>query len=43
VCVCVCVVSTVGDGANDVSMILAAHVGVGLSGNEGDGFFVFDV
>lgn len=25
----------VGDGANDVSMILAAHVGVGISGKEG--------
>lgn len=25
----------VGDGANDVSMITAAHVGVGISGVEG--------
>ncbi|KAJ6242785.1 putative phospholipid-transporting atpase [Anaeramoeba flamelloides] len=25
----------IGDGANDVSMIQAAHVGVGISGNEG--------
>lgn len=26
---------TIGDGANDVSMIQAAHVGVGISGVEG--------
>ncbi|CAE7234424.1 DRS2 [Symbiodinium natans] len=26
---------SIGDGANDVSMIVAAHVGVGLSGKEG--------
>ena len=25
----------VGDGANDVSMILAAHVGIGIAGLEG--------
>lgn len=25
----------IGDGANDVSMIQAAHVGVGISGKEG--------
>ncbi|XP_045418839.1 phospholipid-transporting ATPase FetA-like isoform X2 [Lemur catta] len=25
----------IGDGANDVSMIKAAHIGVGISGNEG--------
>ena len=26
---------SIGDGANDVNMILAAHVGVGISGLEG--------
>ena len=25
----------IGDGANDVPMILAAHVGIGIMGNEG--------
>lgn len=25
----------IGDGANDVSMIQSAHVGVGISGQEG--------
>jgi P-type E1-E2 ATPase len=25
----------IGDGANDVSMIREAHIGVGLFGNEG--------
>lgn len=25
----------IGDGANDVNMILAAHIGVGISGLEG--------
>ncbi len=25
----------IGDGANDVSMIMEAHIGVGLYGNEG--------
>ena len=25
----------IGDGANDVSMILKAHVGVGIAGKEG--------
>ena len=25
----------IGDGANDVAMIRAAHVGVGISGHEG--------
>ena len=29
------VVLSIGDGANDVSMITEANVGVGLSGNEG--------
>ena len=29
------VVLAVGDGANDVSMITQAHVGVGISGMEG--------
>lgn len=26
---------SIGDGANDVPMILEAHIGVGLYGNEG--------
>ena len=26
---------SIGDGANDVSMILKAHVGVGIAGREG--------
>ena len=26
---------SIGDGANDVSMIQAAHVGIGISGQEG--------
>lgn len=26
---------SIGDGANDVNMITAAHVGVGISGLEG--------
>jgi phospholipid-transporting ATPase len=30
-----CVTLAIGDGANDVSMIQAAHVGVGISGQEG--------
>ena len=38
-CVCVCVFANIkkkkGDGANDVSMIQEAHIGVGISGNEG--------
>jgi P-type E1-E2 ATPase len=25
----------IGDGANDVAMIMGAHVGVGISGHEG--------
>jgi P-type E1-E2 ATPase len=25
----------IGDGANDVSMITAAHIGIGISGLEG--------
>jgi P-type E1-E2 ATPase len=25
----------IGDGANDVSMIMEAHIGIGLYGNEG--------
>ncbi|GMT21987.1 hypothetical protein PFISCL1PPCAC_13284, partial [Pristionchus fissidentatus] len=29
------VVAAIGDGANDVPMIQAAHVGIGISGNEG--------
>lgn len=29
----------IGDGANDVAMIRAAHVGIGISGNEG--WFLF--
>ena len=29
------VLLAIGDGANDVSMIQAAHVGVGISGQEG--------
>ena len=29
------VVLSIGDGANDVSMIKEAHIGVGLYGNEG--------
>jgi len=27
----------IGDGANDVSMIREAHIGIGLFGNEGMG------
>lgn len=30
-----CLLMAIGDGANDVSMIQAAHVGVGISGMEG--------
>ncbi|KAI7866350.1 hypothetical protein BDF14DRAFT_1814290 [Spinellus fusiger] len=30
-----CILLAIGDGANDVSMIQAAHVGVGISGVEG--------
>ena len=30
-----CITLAVGDGANDVSMINEAHVGIGLYGNEG--------
>lgn len=26
---------SIGDGANDVSMILEAHIGVGIRGKEG--------
>lgn len=26
---------SIGDGANDVPMILEAHIGIGLYGNEG--------
>lgn len=26
---------SIGDGANDVSMIQAAHIGIGISGQEG--------
>jgi len=25
----------IGDGANDVNMITAAHIGIGISGKEG--------
>jgi magnesium-transporting ATPase (P-type) len=30
-----CVTLAIGDGANDVSMIRAAHLGIGISGHEG--------
>ena len=30
-----CKTLAIGDGANDVNMITAAHVGIGLSGLEG--------
>ena len=30
-----CNTLSIGDGANDVNMITAAHVGVGISGLEG--------
>jgi P-type E1-E2 ATPase len=30
-----CITLAIGDGANDVSMIMEAHIGVGLYGNEG--------
>ncbi len=30
-----CISLAIGDGANDVSMIRAAHLGIGISGNEG--------
>jgi phospholipid-transporting ATPase len=30
-----CTTLAIGDGANDVNMIAAAHVGVGISGLEG--------
>jgi len=29
------ITAAIGDGANDVSMIKEAHVGIGLYGNEG--------
>lgn len=29
------VTAAIGDGANDVSMIREAHIGIGLYGNEG--------
>jgi len=32
---CRAITLAIGDGANDVSMIQAAHVGIGISGNEG--------
>lgn len=25
----------IGDGANDINMIIAAHIGIGIKGNEG--------
>jgi P-type E1-E2 ATPase len=30
-----CITLSIGDGANDVSMILEAHIGIGIYGNEG--------
>lgn len=30
-----CITLAIGDGANDCSMILEAHIGIGLYGNEG--------
>lgn len=30
-----CTTLAIGDGANDVNMITAAHIGVGISGLEG--------
>jgi P-type E1-E2 ATPase len=29
------ITAAIGDGANDVSMIREAHIGIGLYGNEG--------
>ena len=34
-----CITLAIGDGANDVAMIKAANVGVGISGREGLFFF----
>jgi len=31
-----CVTLAIGDGANDVNMITAAHIGVGINGLEGN-------
>ena len=31
----ICICAGIGDGANDVGMIQAAHIGVGISGREG--------
>ncbi len=31
----ICICAGIGDGANDVGMIQAAHIGVGISGKEG--------
>ena len=31
----------IGDGANDVSMIQAAHIGIGISGKEGRVWFLY--
>jgi phospholipid-transporting ATPase len=30
-----CTTLAIGDGANDVNMITAAHIGIGISGLEG--------
>lgn len=30
-----CICLSIGDGANDVSMIMEAHIGVGIRGKEG--------
>lgn len=30
---------SIGDGANDCNMILRAHIGVGIKGNEGNQAF----
>ena len=31
-----CITLSIGDGANDVNMINAAHIGVGIKGVEGN-------
>lgn len=33
---------SIGDGANDVSMIKTAHIGVGISGQEGMQVIIID-
>lgn len=30
-----CITLSIGDGANDVPMIMKAHIGIGISGKEG--------